>query len=198
MFILSSYQNRPLKYKQTLKTKSMRNLITAAAFMIMSATSFSQTLRQITSGEVEVNPQTALRNTVVQSMVFHNERPDLVAIYRVNGIDHEFPYCSEEGGVGVLPMGEMTSEEADLELYTSFYVHADTVECPFFDSGTYVISCYEMTFGNEIGKGLVIMMNNNFIDAGLEQGFYEDRGGELHSAYPMRIARPSGEFICFN
>ena len=197
MFILSSYQNQSRKYKQTLKTKAMRNLITAAAFMIVSATSFSQTLHQITSGEVEVNPQTALRNTVVQSMVFDNERPYTIEVFRVNGVSHDFPYCSEEGGVGVLPMGEMTSEEADFEFYASLYVRGDTVQCAFFDQETYMIVCSDM-MGEEIGEGLVIMMNNNFIDAGLEQGFYEERDEDLHSTYPMRVGRPSGEFICFN
>jgi len=186
---MRSATNKFTKFKSTI----MRNYIATAALLIMSATSFSQSLNDILSGKVEVNAETALKHSVLEAMIPDVGTPDQVAVFRVNGIDVDFPYCGE----GVLPMDLMTYEEADFEMYATFRSPSDTVFCPFYEKGTYLIMCFDADT-NELGKSLVIMMNDSFIEAGLSQGFYGVDGDVVYSKDPMRIAREQAEFLCFN
>ena len=171
----------------------MRNYIATFALFIVSATSFSQSLNDILSGNAEVSPETALKHKVLEAMIPQNGTPDQVMVLRVNGINNEYPYCEE----GVLPMDLMTYEEADFEMYATFNSPSDTVLCPFFQKGTYLIMCVDSEM-NSVGESLVIMMNDNFIEAGLSQGFYAVEGSVVYSKDPMRIGRDEPEFLCFN
>ena len=171
----------------------MRSYIATAALLIMSATSFSQSLHDILSGKDEVSAETSLKHTVLEAMISENGTPDQVAIFKVNGINNDFPYCEQ----GVLPMDLMTYEEADYEMYASFRTSSDTIFCPFYQKGTYLIICFDEDL-NEIGESLVIMMNDNFIDAGLSHGFYSLDDKIVYSRDPMLIAKDQPEFLCFN
>ena len=133
----------------------------------MSATSFSQSLNDILSGKAEVNQETALKHSVLEAMIPDLGSPERVTVFKLNGINSDFPYC----GNGILPMGRMTVEEADFEVYAEFTSPSDTVFCPFYEKGAYLIVCLDANL-QEIGEGLVILMNDNFINAGLSQGFY--------------------------
>ena len=186
---MRSATNKFTKFKSTI----MRNYIATAALLIMSATSFSQSLNDILSGKAEVSAETSLKHTVLEAMVSENGTPDQVAVFKVNGINNDFPYC----GNGVLPMDLMTYEEADFEMYASFRASSDTVFCPFYEKGTYLIICFDADM-NELGESLVVMMNDNFINAGLSQGFYSINNNIVRSNDPMRIARDEPEFLCFN
>ena len=171
----------------------MRNYIATAALLIMSATSFSQSLYNIVSGKAEVSSETALKYPVLETMILENGTPDKVVVFKINGINVDFPYCES----GELPMDLMTYEEADFEVYAEFRPPSDTVLCPFYEKSTYLIMCLDADM-NKLGESLVIMMNDNFIDAGLSQGFYDLDGNVVHSTDPMRIARDEPEFLCFN
>jgi len=171
----------------------MRNYISTAALLIMSATSFSQCLYDIVTGKAEVSSETALKYPVLETMILENGTLDKVVVFKINGINVDFPYC----GNGVLPMDLMTYEEADYEYYAEFRPPSDTVLCPFYEKSAYLIMCLDVNM-NRLGESLVIMMNNNFIDAGLSQGFYNLDGGFVYSTYPMSIARDEPEFLCFN
>lgn len=172
----------------------MRSHLLQAVFALLSAislTSFGQTLNDILEGVAEVNPATAMATPVIQSMVPQNGTPERVWVWKCNGVDHNRSDCF--GG----EMPSMTPEESLPELYAYYPKGRDTLEFIIFEEGAYLIECMDSE-GNNMGEGVIIMMNENFVANGINTGCYEQLGGLTNSIKPLRIGRDQPAFVCFN
>lgn len=157
----------------------------------VSTTSFGQTLNDILEGIVEVNPATALATPVMQTMAPQNGTPDEVIVWKLNGVDHNNPNCFD----GEFP--SLTPDEALPELYAYYPQGRDTLELIIFEEGAYIILCLDSE-GNNMGESVIIMMNENFVNDGINTGYYEQLGGLTNSIKPLRVGRDQPEFVCFN
>lgn len=170
----------------------MRFLLTSLLILpIISSTSFGQTLNDILEGIVEVNPATAMATPVMQMMVPQNGKPDEVFVWKLHGVDHNDPNCFD----GWFPT--MTSEDARPELYAYYPQGRDTLELIIFEEGAYLIECLDRE-GNSMGESVIIMMNENFVNDGINTGYYEQLGGLTNSIKPLRVGRDKPAFVCFN
>jgi len=157
----------------------------------ISTTSFGQTLNDILEGSREVNPVTAMATPVMQMMVPQNGTPDEVMIWKLNGINHNDTECFHD------QLPAMSAEEIQPELYAYYPQGRDTMEVIIFEEGAYLILCTDRD-GNSVGESTLIMMNANFVDNGINTGYYEQLGGVTNSIKPLRIGRDQPEFVCFN
>lgn len=170
----------------------MRFLLTSLLVLpIISSTSFGQTLNDILQGIVEVNPATALANPLWQKMAPQNGVPDEVLVWKLNAIDHNDPDCYN----GDFPATRR--EDAGAELYAYYPQGRDTLELIIFEEGTYMIQCLNKN-GSSAGEPTIIMMNENFVNDGINTGYYEQLGGLTNSIKPLRVGRDKPAFVCFN
>jgi hypothetical protein len=83
-----------------------------------------------------------------------------------------------------------------LETYTVFH-GADVLALPLFEKGIYTILCLDED-GNNVGEGVHIVVNENFIQGVIDTGYAEKRSSLIVSTRPLRIGRDRTEFVSFN
>lgn len=158
----------------------------------MSDNCYSQRLHDILEGKRDIDESLALKHPILEKMVPQSGRPDIVLVHRINGINDAYSYCRD----GELPMDLMTFEEADFEAYAFYGEPKDTIFCPFYERGTYLIMCLDKEH-NDVGESLVVMINDNYVDTILSDGHLTN-GGVAWSNTALRIGREEAEYVCFN
>ena len=166
--------------------------ILCALMFAMPDTCQSQRLHDILEGKRDIDESLALKHPILEKMVPQSGRPDIVLVHRINGINDGYSYCED----GELPMDLMTFEEADFEAYAFYGEPTDTIFCPFYERGTYLIMCLDKEH-NDVGESLVVMINDNSVDTMLSDGHLTN-GGVAWSNTALRIGREEAEYVCFN
>ena len=160
---------------------SLMNLVVVSSF-------WSQASYEVL--ESDGDETLALSSPVVQKMVYQKGKPNMIKIFRLEGVDYNDPDCF---GCCL----DMTEEEQQPLLYATILSPSDTAECTFFEEGAYEVVSFGLS-GETIGESVTIMLNENFITNGIKEGFYFRHNISVTCKRPLRIARDKEEFVCFN
>lgn len=163
----------------------MKNIIFILA-IALATVSNAQSLNSILDGVYAPTGQTALSTPLLLSMKPQNGTPHEVLVIRVEGISPDSTFDD-----GLNP-----SLGTGFDVYTVFN-GADVLALPLFEKGIYSIVCLDEE-GNNVGEGVTIVVNENFIQGVIDTGYAEKRSSLIVSTRPLRIGRDVTEFVSFN
>ena len=163
----------------------MKNIIFILA-IALATVSNAQSLNSILDGVYAPTEKNALSTPLLLSMKPQNGIPHEVLVILVVGMNPDSIFGD------VLDPNLGTS----LETYTVFH-GADVLALPLFEKGIYTILCLDED-GNNVGEGVHIVVNENFIQGVIDTGYAEKRSSLIVSTRPLRIGLDRTEFVSFN